>query len=56
MENKIIDIEARNKKMMEDVIRKFGHEASETIQFCENVERYPTGWFTSVMYNFLMKK
>ena len=56
MENKTIDFEARNKKMMDDVIHKFGHEARETIHFCEIVERYPTGWYPSVMYGYLMKK
>ena len=56
MKNNTIDFEARNKKMMDDVIRKFGHEARETIHFCETVERYPTGWLPSVMYSYLMKK
>jgi hypothetical protein len=56
MKNNTIDFEARNKKMMDDVIRKFGHEARETIHFCETVEKYPTGWYPSVMYGYLMKK
>lgn len=56
MKNNTIDFETRNKKMMDDVIRKFGHEASETIQFCDMVERYPTGRYTRIMYDCLMKK
>lgn len=56
MKNNTIDFEARNKKMMDDIIRKFGHEARETIHFCETVEKYPTGWYPSVMYIYLMDK
>lgn len=56
MANKTIDLEARNEKMMDDVIHKFGHEAKETIHFCKTVEKYPTGWLPSVIYNHLMKK
>ena len=56
MKNNTIDFEARNKKMMDDVIHKFGFEARETIHFCETVERYPTGWLPAVEYSYLMKK
>lgn len=56
MKNNTINFEARNKEMMDNVIRKFGHEAKETIHFCGIVERYPTGWLPSVEYNYLMKK
>ena len=56
MKNTTINFEARNKKMMDDVIRKFGHEARETIHFCETVEKYPTGWLPAVEYSYLMKK
>ena len=56
MKNNTIDFEARNKKMMVDVIHKFGHEARETIHFCKTVEKYPAGWLPGVEYSYLMKK
>lgn len=56
MKSKTIDFEARNRRMMDNVIHKFGYEAKETIHFFEIVEKYPTGWLPNVMYNYLMKK
>ena len=56
MKNNTIDFEARNKKMMDDVIHKFGNEARETIHFCKTVEKYPAGWLPGVEYCYFMKK
>jgi hypothetical protein len=45
-----------NEQMMDNIIHKYGLEATETIHFCRLAERHPSGLITKVMYNYLMKK
>lgn len=43
-------------EMLNNIIRKFGFEANETIRFADYIDRYKDDRALNVTYNWMMRK